>query len=316
MRAVSGEALYRDPARTLVRVEKGDLLFITISPTTPLRKLKDKYCASNAVEKASLVFEFAGCTLEEEDTPERLNMRDGDTITVRMREDFLTAGKGDSCSLQHEYLALLEDESLADVDLVLGPNRIIIKVHRAVLAARNPHFRTLLASPGAEHQKTRIEMPDTDPRLMKHLLQFIYARKVIIPEDTADALGLLSLADQYHCGGLKERLETAVIGRTTPATVVALLCAADGLAAPRLQRHCRQHLLKHWAEAPGQEQLMGHPTVMVDLIEAAVDLRQELNRAPSGISAEEVRRAAKRRKSEPRDAGRRISRSEPAVPAR
>lgn len=44
---------------------------------------------------------------------------------MRMREDFLTAGKGDPCSLQHEYLALLEDESLADVDLVLGPNRIM-----------------------------------------------------------------------------------------------------------------------------------------------------------------------------------------------
>lgn len=33
--------------------------------------------------------------------------------------------------------------------------------------------------------------PAPRPRLMKHLLQFIYARKVIIPEDTADALGLL-----------------------------------------------------------------------------------------------------------------------------
>eukprot|EP00667_Euglena_gracilis_P033192 EG_transcript_53351 len=104
-RVQSAEPLYRDPEGTLIRVKQGDKLYITVSPTTPLRKLKDRYCLTNAVDRASIAFWFASCVVEEEDTAEKLKMKEGDTIFVRMREGFLLKEEPPS-SLQHEYLAL------------------------------------------------------------------------------------------------------------------------------------------------------------------------------------------------------------------
>jgi len=276
LRAVSGEVLYRDPAGTLARVPPGDVLFVTLRPTTALRRLKDRYCATNAVDRAAVTFRFIGCVVEEEDTPEKLNMRDGDTIEVSMRDGFMIQ----PASLHHEYLALLDDATLADVELVLGPNRTILKAHRAVLCARNPHFRSLLTFPGVEREAMQIEMPDTDPQLMRWLLEYIYADKVNAPEGLNDTFELMCLADRYLCDGLKARLETALMGCVMVANVVPMLCAAYNHNADRLRRHCRHFLVKHRDEAPHQELLLAHPDAMADLIITATDFLNE--RVPIG----------------------------------
>eukprot|EP00668_Euglena_longa_P018439 GGOE01023012.1.p1 GENE.GGOE01023012.1~~GGOE01023012.1.p1 ORF type:complete len:244 (+),score=36.67 GGOE01023012.1:29-733(+) len=207
IRVQSGEPLYRDPEGILIRVKQGDKLYITISSTTPLRKLKDRYCLTNSIERDSVAFWFASCIVEEEDTADKLKMKDGDTIFVRMKEGYLIKEEPQS-SLQHEYLALLEDDSLADVQLLLGTERTPLKIHRAIVCARSPHFRSLLQTfPGLESSNLEVEIPDCDPMLMKFLLQYIYAEKVTIPESMESALELLCLADKYLCGGLKERIE-------------------------------------------------------------------------------------------------------------
>lgn len=46
-------------------MKQGDKLYITVGPTTPLRKLKDRYCLTNAVDRASIAFWFASCVVEE-----------------------------------------------------------------------------------------------------------------------------------------------------------------------------------------------------------------------------------------------------------
>eukprot|EP00668_Euglena_longa_P018438 GGOE01023011.1.p1 GENE.GGOE01023011.1~~GGOE01023011.1.p1 ORF type:complete len:139 (+),score=0.53 GGOE01023011.1:29-418(+) len=65
IRVQSGEPLYRDPEGILIRVKQGDKLYITISSTTPLRKLKDRYCLTNSIERDSVAFWFASCIVEE-----------------------------------------------------------------------------------------------------------------------------------------------------------------------------------------------------------------------------------------------------------
>eukprot|EP00667_Euglena_gracilis_P001845 EG_transcript_1844 len=233
-----------------------------------------------------------------EDTAEKLKMKEGDTIFVRMREGFLLKEEPPS-SLQHEYLALLEDGSLADVRLLLGPGRTPLKIHRAIVCARSPHFRSLLQTfPGIESGKAEIEIPDCDPTLMKYLLQYIYAEKVTIPEGIDNALELLCLADRYLCGGLKERIEFHMMAKVSEDTIVPLLCAAYHQNTERLKRHCKQFLLKHWHSVPNLELLRANPELMYEIAEAAVDAYVEREQAAQPLPEGEPKDNTRKRRRE------------------
>lgn len=77
-----------------------------------------------------------------------------------------------------------------------------IKVHKAVLIARWPYFRTLISSGMKESQKNQLLIPEPTPWL-KALVEYFYSNS--IPEDDTNLCGgLLILARLYDLQQLKE----------------------------------------------------------------------------------------------------------------
>lgn len=63
---VSSSSLqHRDPEATLVRVPPGDVMYATTSTTARFKRIRDRYCAVNRLDCASIVMRFAGSIVEE-----------------------------------------------------------------------------------------------------------------------------------------------------------------------------------------------------------------------------------------------------------
>ena len=95
------------------------------------------------------------------------------------------ADESDAVPLASDMRNLLDDGILTDVTLVAGEREL--KVHRAVLAARSPVFRSMFEANMMESRSGRVELTDISPEALGALISFIYTdtvstREVRTPE--------------------------------------------------------------------------------------------------------------------------------------
>ncbi|CDS07241.1 hypothetical protein LRAMOSA01190 [Lichtheimia ramosa] len=71
-----------------IKVVSGDSneVFFKIKQTTPLRKLMDAYCERQGKAADSVRFLYDGHRVQATDTPQSLDMADGDTIDVMVEQ--------------------------------------------------------------------------------------------------------------------------------------------------------------------------------------------------------------------------------------
>lgn len=82
------------PLTIKVVAQDGNHRFFKLKPTTPLSKLMNSWCANAGVRSASVRFLFDGQRVREDDTPQSLEIDDGDVIDV-MQEQQGGGGGGD-----------------------------------------------------------------------------------------------------------------------------------------------------------------------------------------------------------------------------
>jgi speckle-type POZ protein len=100
-------------------------------------------------------------------------------------------------------LRILEDEKYSDFTFIVGNRKF--KVHKNILAAASPVFDRMFSSPMTEAQTNEANIDEIEPEVFKHLLRFIYGRK--LPENLADvavALELFKAAHYYEIERLQE----------------------------------------------------------------------------------------------------------------
>ncbi|KAK4762258.1 hypothetical protein SAY87_030142 [Trapa incisa] len=74
-----------------VKGQDGNEVFFKIKRSTQLKKLMNAYCDRQSVEMNSIVFLFDGRRLRAEQTPDELEMEDGDEIDAMLHQTGGTA---------------------------------------------------------------------------------------------------------------------------------------------------------------------------------------------------------------------------------
>ncbi|PNW80935.1 hypothetical protein CHLRE_07g335950v5 [Chlamydomonas reinhardtii] len=102
-------------------------------------------------------------------------------------------------------------------------------VHRAILAARCPYFRTLFESGLADSGARELNLPDTDPDALRLLVRFMYGDGLAVTS-REQAYSCLSLADRLLLTQAVELLREHLLSSVSAATFAADLLCAAGLA--------------------------------------------------------------------------------------
>ena len=69
-----------------VKAQDGTEIHFKIKRTTNLKKLMDAYCSRQGIQASQCRFIFDGERLKEDDTPEKLEMENGDSIDVMVEQ--------------------------------------------------------------------------------------------------------------------------------------------------------------------------------------------------------------------------------------
>ncbi|GKC95967.1 small ubiquitin-related modifier 2 [Tanacetum coccineum] len=77
-----------------VKSQEGNEVFFRIKRSTQFKKLMNAYCDRQSVDMSSIAFLFDGRRLRADQTPDELEMEDGDEIDAMLHQT--GGGKGDS----------------------------------------------------------------------------------------------------------------------------------------------------------------------------------------------------------------------------
>jgi len=155
------------------------------------------------------------------------------------------------------------------------------RAHRALLAARSPAFRSLLAG-----GKAQLEIAGCDARTFSALLHFIYADELEAPPPRALAATLLAAATRFQLPRLVALCSHALASGMGCGDAAALLLLADRERAGALRRAALAYITAN-AEAvrasAGWERLRGaHPRLHADA-ERAMEGGAAAARAPEPV---------------------------------
>lgn len=248
------------------------------------------YAKYHGLRKDDLEYYFVN-PLENEDTPESVQLQRGDTIMVRKRRK---AKPPEPSTNDDEFFKdmkeIMNDEEHMDaVFLVTDENTdetIEIKVHRSILAARAEYFKALFRK--SEHGKgfrqskeIRVEK-EFSPIQIRATVEFLYTNRVknLPGMNTNDILCLLHLADKWLLRDLKRLVEQELIQNHMEVTTVArMYCASEDFHAQRLSKACIDFIMTNIRQVAGnttfQEEMKHYPHLLIPVLKAAADLIPE-----------------------------------------
>ncbi|KAJ3208139.1 Chitin synthase, class 2 [Dinochytrium kinnereticum] len=76
--------------------------------------------------------------------------------------------------LRNDLLALMNDESSADVTVIVGDDRVDFKSHRIMLIARSDYFRRLFSSASPDRNMEKVMLTHLDPDAFRIVRRFLY----------------------------------------------------------------------------------------------------------------------------------------------
>jgi len=108
---------------------------------------------------------------------------------------------------------LFEDRELADASLNCGGSQL--RVHRAILAARSPVFKSMFVGGMQESLTAVIEIPDVDASAAEAMVEYMYKKK--LPSD-APLEQVFVLASKYMVQGLITKVGKAMLEQISSTT--------------------------------------------------------------------------------------------------
>mmetsp|Transcript_27035 Transcript_27035/g.40920 ORF Transcript_27035/g.40920 Transcript_27035/m.40920 type:complete len:363 (+) Transcript_27035:111-1199(+) len=266
------------------------------------------YAKYHGLRKDDLEYYFVN-PLENEDTPESVQLQRGDTIMVRKKRK---PEAPELASNDDEFFKdmrdLLDDEEHMDAKFLVypdGPNGntasskqqglIEIRAHKAVLTARGEYFKALFrkgatTSDGVnsgvafrESKEGTIEVDSVFTRdHIRNTLEFLYTNRIqkLQSISTDDLLCLLSLSDKWCLRDLKRLVEHELIRNHMQVTSVArMYCATEDFHAHRLSKACIDFIMANIRQVTGnatfQEEMKNYPHLCIPILKAAADLIPE-----------------------------------------
>ena len=246
------------------------------------------YAKYHGLRKDDLEYYFVN-PLENEDTPESVQLQRGDTIMVRKkRKAEPPEAAADDEEFFRDMRELLEDEEHMDAIFVVKhakrkqnesddededddeeeeESTTEMRAHKSILTARTDYFKALFrkgakSSGGKnsgvafkESDEARITVDSNfTPTHIQYMLEFIYTNRITTLKmiSTDDLLCLLHLSDKWLLRDLKRLVEHELIrNHMTVHTVARMYGATEDFNAQRLSRACIEFIMANLRQVTG-----------------------------------------------------------------
>eukprot|EP00545_Synedropsis_sp_CCMP1620_P011657 CAMPEP_0119015392 /NCGR_PEP_ID=MMETSP1176-20130426/10940_1 /TAXON_ID=265551 /ORGANISM="Synedropsis recta cf, Strain CCMP1620" /LENGTH=367 /DNA_ID=CAMNT_0006968683 /DNA_START=140 /DNA_END=1243 /DNA_ORIENTATION=+ len=271
------------------------------------------YAKYHGLRKDDLEYYFVN-PLENEDTPESVQLQRGDTIMVRKKRK---PEPPEPASNDDEFFKdmreLLDDEEHMDARFLVhlegsddtaaaaaakdnSMEEIIeIRAHKAILTARGEYFKALFRkgattsdgiNSGMQFRESMEGTIEVDrmftPQHIRYTLEFLYSNRIhsIKSISTDDLLLILSLSDKWCLRDLKRLVEHELIRNHMEVSSVArMYCATEDHNAHRLSKACIDFIMSNIRQvtlnATFQEEMKNYPHLCIPILKAAADLIPE-----------------------------------------
>jgi len=257
------------------------------------------YAKYHGLRKDDLEYYFVNL-LENEDTPESVQLQRGDTIMVRKRrKPEPPQPAADDDEFFKDMRELLHDEEHMDCTFVFENDADddddddddnmnarsgagSLKAHRAIITARSEYFQALFRNGQFREGKTcvvRVEGALFDVKHVRYALEFLYTNRIeelrTIPTD--DLLCLLHLSDKWQLRDLKRLVEFELVrDHMNVDNVARLYGATEDFCAQRLSRACIEYIMANLRQLAGntafEEEMKNYPHLCIPVLKAAADL--------------------------------------------
>jgi len=247
------------------------------------------YAKYHGLRKEDLEYYFVN-PLENEDTPESVQLQRGDTIMVRKKRK---AEPPEAAADDNEFFKdmrdLLDDDEHMDCIFLVHPEdhntgidadekdeeddddherrrpgMIEIRAHKCILTARTEYFKALfrksaggknsgIAFRESEECMIRVE-PMFTPTHIRYMLEFVYTNRVVDLRNisTDDLLSILNLSDKWLLRDLKRLVEHELIRHHISVhTVARMYGATEEFNAERLSRACIEYIMENLRSVTG-----------------------------------------------------------------
>jgi len=132
--------------------------------------------------------------------------------------------------MQSAMLKLFTNSIYCDLKLLLQDE--VFHVHKGILMARSPKFRTMLSSFMKEGYTSSVTiLSDCSPSIFKLMLMWIYGGTCKMPLDVFESCKLLALADEYLLNDLVSICEDDILLKINTQNVVRLI-TQNGMGIP------------------------------------------------------------------------------------
>lgn len=269
------------------------------------------YAKYHGLRKDDLEYYFVN-PLENEDTPESVQLQRGDTIMVRKkRKPEPPEAAADDDEFFKDMRDLLDDEEHMDcvflvhpedsgagmdttvkVEMEESPGTVEIRAHKCILTARTEYFKALFRKAAGgktskvafrESEECTIHVePNFTPMHIRCMLEFIYTNRVagIRSISTDDLLSILHLSDKWLLRDLKRLVEHELIRHHMSVhTVARMYGATEDFNAQRLSRACIEFIMANLRLVAGnpsfEEEMKNYPHLCIPVLKAAADLIPE-----------------------------------------
>lgn len=266
------------------------------------------YAKYHGLKKDDLEYYFVNL-LENEDTPESVQLQRGDTIMVRKkRKPEPPAAAADDDEFFKDMKELLDDEEHMDAEFHIvadevnedpnnanmdsrkSPAATIVKAHKSILTARAEYFKALFRSGAAGSQLAFKESQECIVKVepcftsfhIRACLEFIYTNRIVSLRTmgTDDLLALLHLADLWLLRDLKCLIEHELIrDHMRVDTVARMYGATEEFTAQRLQSACIEFIMSNLRQLAGNQdfenEMKNYPHLCMPVLKAAADLIPE-----------------------------------------
>lgn len=136
------------------------------------------------------------------------------------------------CAILEKFGSLFENGEFSDFTLAVGGEEL--RVHKAILAAQSPVFAAMFQHDMLrENKQNRAAITDTDCRVLKEMLVYMYSGSS--PNIREMAKDLLVAADKYDLDGLKAMCEEVLCSTLVVDNAAESLEFADKYRATQLK---------------------------------------------------------------------------------
>lgn len=167
-------------------------------------------------------------------------------------------------SLLGDLRSLLDNEDMfPDVTFLVGGKKV--HGHRAILAARSPHFAAMFSSGMRESREKEVPIEEWSHGAFLGLLEFLYTGSLaeLSPEVAVELMGL---ADHSGVDGLKALCEAKLVHALDTGNVAALFSTAHRYGALELKKHCLAFILSNTKDVSKHlDALQSEPALLMEI---------------------------------------------------